>query len=140
MTISSWDDSLETGNELIDRQHHELVAFLDELKEVGATSDAEVLRMLDKVMDFTLEHFHAEEDLMTQVNYPPLPTRQMVEEHQEFKSYARLRVIEFRRGELLNVLPLQSFIEESLKVHEFGIDRLLADWMREQKGTSAAGA
>ena len=140
MTGSSWDESLATGNELIDRQHRELVALADELKDVQDAAEAEVLRVLDKVMYSTLDHFYSEEDLMTQVGYPPIPTQQMVEQHQEFKSYARLRVLEFRTGVMLSVLPLQAFLGELLKVHEFGMDRLLADWIREQNGPSASGA
>jgi len=136
MVTSSWDASLETGNELIDGQHRGLILFLDELQAMVGGSDSEVLRSLDKVMDFTLTHFHAEEDLMERVGYPPVPTRQMVDQHQEFKSYARLRVIEFRRDEMLSVAPLAAFIEDFLKVHEFGMDRLLADWIRAQNGTA----
>lgn len=137
MTVSTWDESLETGNELIDRQHRELIAFLDELQEVAADSESDVLRMLDKVMDFTIYHFHSEEELMALVKYPAVPTRLMTEQHQEFKSYARLRVLEFRAGDMVSVQPLASFIEEFLKVHEFGMDRLLADWIREHNEAPA---
>jgi hemerythrin len=140
MTGSSWDESLATGNKLIDGQHRELIALVDELKDVQDAAEAEVLRVLDKVMHSVLDHFYSEEDLMTQVGYPPIPTQRMVEQHQEFKSYGRLRVLEFRTGVMLSLLPLQAFLGEFLKVHEFGMDRLLADWIREQKGTSASGA
>jgi hemerythrin len=136
MVESSWDDSMATGNELIDRQHRELVGLLDELKSVEGGAEAEVLDALDEVMSRTFIHFHSEEDLMREVGYPPAKTTQMIEEHQEFKSYARLRVLEFRTGVMLSVLPLQSYLAEFLEEHEFGLDRLLADWIRARNGAN----
>jgi hemerythrin len=138
MTVSSWDESLETGNELIDSQHRELIAFVDRLKDVQAGSEAEILRALDDVMGFTLTHFIAEEELMKQVDYPPFPSEVMVQQHMAFTSYARHRVFEFRKGKMVSVLPLHAYLEEFLKWHEFGLDRTLADWIREQNVASAA--
>ena len=135
--VSSWDKSLETGNPLIDRQHRQLIALLDELKD-ECESDTEVLRMLDKVMDFTISHFLCEQELMTEANYPPDATKTMVDQHKELKAYVRLRVLEFRENETFDVVPFQSFMINHLKVHEFGLDRRLADWIRQQRETSQA--
>jgi hemerythrin len=140
MDGSGWDASLETGNEMIDLQHRELITLVDELKDAEGGAETEVLRVLDKVVFSTFHHFHSEEDLMTQVGYPPDQTSQMVEQHKEFKSYARLRVLEFRKGAMLSVLPLQAFLEEFLKIHEFGMDRALADWTRRRNGALAGEA
>lgn len=137
---STWDESLETGNELIDRQHREVVDLLDELQEIDTAPEADVLRVLDKLMDFTVFHFTSEEMLMAQVSYPAISTEQMVEQHREFKDYARLRILEFRTGEMQSVLPLHAFLDEWLKVHEFGMDILLAQWIRTQNGEAAAFA
>ena len=131
MIEAAWDASLETGNELIDSQHRELNAFVNELRAAGIKSDAEYLEVLDKVMDFALFHFDAEEKLMAQVGYPPYLKQEMVEEHKEFKSVARKCVLEFRQGDMSSVVPLQSFIEKFLKSHESGTDKKLADWIRD---------
>lgn len=130
MAMDSWDASLETGNELIDRQHRELIGFVDELKSLAEESKSDILVMLERLMDFAVTHFHAEESLMAQVDYPADATVEMTKQHNEFKSYARLRVLEYRRDGRLSILPLAEFVEEFLKGHEFGLDRLLADWIR----------
>ncbi len=135
--VSSWDESLETGNSIVDSQHLHLINLLDELKD-ELKSDSEVLRMLDEVMDFTIEHFLCEEELMTEVNYPPDATKTMVDQHKEFKAYVRLRVLEFRGAETFSVIPFQSFTVNFLKVHEFGLDRQLVDWINQQEETSRA--
>ena len=53
--------------------------------------------------------------------------------------YARLRVLEYRAGTLASVLPVRAFRANWLTVHEFGLGRLVAEFMRTQ-GSSAAPA
>ena len=131
---STWDTSLETGNELIDRQHREIGVLVDQLTGAQIESHQEVLRVLDKVIEFTLEHFVAEEMLMARVNYPVGLTREMTEQHDSFKSYMRLRVLEFRKAEPTPIAPLQAFLGDWLRSHESGLDRKLAEWIRRQAG------
>ncbi len=133
---SSWNESLETGNVFIDRQHYQLINLLDELK--GDLPLSSLLRMLDNLMNFTIEHFLSEEELMAEVNYPPDATKTMVDQHKEFKTYMRLRVLEFRRAKTFNITPFQSFVTNHLIVHEFGLDRQLANWITRQDKTSRA--
>lgn len=132
MEASSWDESLATGNELIDRQHRELVRLLDVMKESEGGGESEALKALDEVVHQTFVHFHAEEDLMAEVSYPPDLTQTMVDQHRDFKAYLRLRVLEFRTGVQLSILPLQQYLATFLTVHEFGFDRSLADWIRQR--------
>jgi hemerythrin len=136
----TWDPSYETGNEHIDQQHRQLLAIVDELESAeadGHDSRELILEVLGHVMDFTISHFAMEEDLMTKVDYPPAPRDEMIEQHDEFTAYARLRVLEFRRGELGSVLPLRAFLVEWLTFHEIGLDKLLADFIRANTRTPA---
>jgi hemerythrin-like metal-binding protein len=131
----TWDSSYETGDPSIDLQHRELLAIVDELEAAEAErhhSHEAILRVLGHVMDFALSHFLMEEELMVQVGYPSPAVEEMVEQHREFTSYSRLRVLEFRAGELGSVLPLQAFLADWLVVHEFGLDRYFADFLRER--------
>jgi hemerythrin-like metal-binding protein len=131
----TWDSSYETGDPSIDLQHRELLAIVHELEAAEAEvhhSHEAILRVLGHVMDFALSHFLMEEELMVQVGYPSPAFDEMVEQHREFTSYARLRVLEFRSGDLGSVLPLHAFLTDWLVVHEFGLDRLFADFLRER--------
>ncbi len=138
--VGSWDASLETGIEKIDRQHRqlfEIIKQLDELKD-EPKSDVVMRRMLDKLMDFTIAHFSLEEDLMTEVNYPPDPTKAMVDEHHDFKTYLQLRSAELREAGTFEIGSFLRFLEKFLKTHEFGLDRQLADWILQQNKISRA--
>jgi len=137
--MQTWDESLATGNELIDRQHREVVKLLDRLAEVQGGSEPEVLGALDQLIAFASLHFTAEEQLMEEVGYPSVLAEEMITQHRDFSAYARMRVLEFRRGETECVCQLHGFMDEWLKVHEFGLDRLLADWIRGRNGHHNAG-
>jgi ATP-dependent Clp protease ATP-binding subunit ClpA len=114
---------------------HLLLAIVDELESAEAHMKGSrdvILGVLDHVMAFTITHFIMEEQLMADVNYPSPACDEMILQHREFTAYARLRVLEFRKGELISVLPLQAFLAEWLTIHEFGLDKLLADFIRER--------
>jgi len=131
----NWDLSYETGHKEIDSQHRQLLALVQKLQSAEADSHDSrdvILGVLSHLMDFTVLHFAMEEGLMRQVEYPAPATEQMIEQHREFTSYARLRVLEFRKGEMPSILPLQRFLAEWLTLHEIGLDKLLADFIRER--------
>jgi hemerythrin len=130
-----WDDAYITGSDDIDRQHRELLHIVDELGTVEVETQGSrqaILGVLTHITDFAISHFLMEEDLMQRVAYPAAATESMVAQHREFTSYARMRVLEFRKGELISVRPLRAFLCEWLTLHEFGLDRVLADFIRER--------
>jgi len=134
----TWEAAFATGNAEIDQQHRQLLELVDDLESAEEESPQTLLRVLEHVMDFTHTHFLMEEVLMVDVGYPSPAREEMIAQHAEFTSYARLRVMEFRKGALVSVLPLQAFLAEWLTLHEFGLDRLLADFIRQQAQESAA--
>ncbi|MGO5051089.1 bacteriohemerythrin [Lachnospiraceae bacterium LCP25S3_G4] len=80
-----FDESLVTGNELIDTQHQELIARVNKLTtdcSVGKEKNVAV-QTLGYLMDYTEFHFHAEEELQEENGYPQLVAHQG--QHAEFK-------------------------------------------------------
>ncbi len=133
-----WDPSYETGNAAIDAEHRQLLSIVDQLE----TSDVDthqsrdvIIGVLSHCMDSTLAHFIMEEQLMVEVGYPDAQRREMIEQHRGFTHYARLRVLEFRTGGPSSVLTLQTFLADWLIIHEFGLDKQFAEFMREQAGS-----
>lgn len=134
MNGPTWDDSMKTGDTHIDEQHQRVLGLIDKLEAAETQTHSPALTLyaiLDELMAFTDTHFIAEEHLMRRVEYPPIPTEEMLAQHGEFKNYARLRVLEFRHAGDVSVLPLLSYLTEWLVTHEFGLDRKLVDWIRE---------
>ncbi|MDR1429865.1 MAG: hemerythrin family protein [Spirochaetaceae bacterium] len=67
-----WDSSLETGHEMIDKQHKQLVAALNNLLEAcrNGTGKEELAKTLDFMTGYTIKHFADEEKLQKQYQYP----------------------------------------------------------------------
>ena len=80
-----FDNSLVTGNEMIDGQHKELIAKIDKLvtccQEGGEKMQA--IKMLDYLAEYTDFHFSAEEKLQEEVSYPAIEGHKA--KHEEFK-------------------------------------------------------
>ena len=83
---AEFDETLVTGNELIDSQHQELISrikqFVDSCEDGGGKIKA--IQMLDYLADYTNFHFSAEEKLQKDVGYPGLAEHQ--KKHEEFKN------------------------------------------------------
>lgn len=80
-----WDSRLETGIEKIDEQHKELFNRIDQLELAiyKGLAAVELVRLLEYLESYMIEHFELEETLMLNCEYPEFArhTRQ----HEEFK-------------------------------------------------------
>ena len=127
-----FDKSLETGNELIDSQHRELIARVNKLTEecaVGKEKNVAV-QTLDFLMDYTVIHFADEEKLQAEHNYSLLD--QHKEQHAAFvKAVDELReMLEEEEG------PSEAFVEavkknvvDWLVIHIQGWDKKVAEFV-----------
>ena len=128
---AEFDESLVTGNEMIDGQHKELIQkindLLDSCEENGGKAAA--VRMLNFLADYTEFHFQAEEKLQEEIAYPGIEEHK--KKHEEF-----IRTVE----ELHEMLeeeegPSEAFVEqvnknviEWLYGHIKSFDRSVAEY------------
>lgn len=121
MAYMQWTDDLATGIQVIDEQHKRIVDYINELHRVRETGNSsEVHQVLEGLLDYTITHFHFEEELQQKANYPFLRAHQRV--HEIFMK----RVAAFREransGE--DVVPeLLSMLKVWLSSHIKGDDR-----------------
>jgi len=68
----TWSDELATGNEKIDEQHKTIFKITNSFieKYIQGESKASLGEMLDFLINYTVEHFNYEEELMTEHDYP----------------------------------------------------------------------
>lgn len=65
-----WSDDLNTGISVIDKQHHRIVQYINDLDDVSASHDRDQLgHVLQELVDYTLSHFAFEESLMEEAGY-----------------------------------------------------------------------
>jgi hemerythrin len=125
MAYLHWSSDLETGIEVIDKQHQRIVDYLNELNDANDSGDREATNhVLGELVDYTLTHFAFEEELQEKAGYPFLKAHKRV--HEIFTK----RIAEFQKraanGE--NVAPeLLSMLKIWLVNHIKGDDADYAD-------------
>ncbi len=66
----NWSVDLDTGIEVIDHQHRQIVDFINQLEVVNTTHDkAKLKEVVDACVDYTLSHFAFEESLQEEAGY-----------------------------------------------------------------------
>lgn len=135
-----FDDSLVTGNEMIDTQHKELIERINKLLilcENEKPMKREAVETLDYLCDYTEFHFGQEEKLQEEIQYPGLAEHK--KKHEELRQVVQdlKEMLEEQEG------PTNEFVEKVnenvtkwLYHHIKGFDRSVAEYrfMRENEG------
>jgi hemerythrin len=126
------DPILLTGVDDIDAQHRELFARIGTVLEASRDkrSREEVVRTLEFLGSYVVQHFAAEERTMATAGYPGLESHQR--EHRQL-----VKEVEILRHELKSEGPSSRFairvgnrITDTLREHIYRADRLMAEWLR----------
>lgn len=128
-----FDDSLKTGNELIDSQHQELIARVNKLTDALATTKEKTVAVqtLDFLMDYTEFHFAAEEKLQEEKGYPELAAHKEI--HKSFvQAVDDLRsMLEEEEGPSdAFVAAVNKNVVDWLKNHIQGCDKKVAEFVK----------
>ena len=80
-----WDSGLEIGIELIDEQHKELFSRIDQLELAIYKGKAsfELIKLMEYLESYVIEHFEVEEKLMIDARYPDFAKH--ANQHNEFR-------------------------------------------------------
>jgi hemerythrin len=132
MAYLHWSSDLDTGIDVIDKQHRRIVDYLNELNSANEVGDSKATgHVLQELVDYTLTHFAFEEELQERAAYPFLKAHKRV--HEIFTK----RVGEFlkraEKGE--NVTPeLLSMLKIWLVNHIKGDDADYAECVKQNLG------
>ncbi len=130
------DPILLTGVDEIDAQHREIFARVSALLEAtrNRRSKDEVLRLVEYLGAYTVDHFAAEEREMARSGYPRAEGHRL--EHRQF-----VKELEVLRHELATEGPTALFVirvgnrvTEWLREHIYRTDRVLGEWLRAHPG------
>lgn len=132
MSDIQWKLSYQTGHPLIDHQHEGLIRLMSELDDAiqQPASDEEIWRRLEELALRVREHFHCEEKLMQQQEYPLLAEHRL-SHHQILHEGARIYKA-CRRGEtpLDEILP--HYLRQWAAHHIVEDDAKLAAFLQQQ--------
>ncbi|MCX6080623.1 MAG: bacteriohemerythrin [Chloroflexi bacterium] len=117
MSIMSWSESYSVGSLGIDAQHKKLFDLVNELHDAMSQGKGkEILgATLDKLVNYSKEHFAIEEKMLANVNYPDLPTQKL--EHAAFIQKVFELQTQYRSGKVALTLPVMEFLKDWLVNH-----------------------
>ncbi len=129
MEIFPWNEHLNTGFEIIDNQHRQLVAILNSLARHVAYGhdDAPLAELIQSLVAYAEYHFQTEEAIWAEY----IPEAALVEQHQRthrsfFESVNELALQQQTSAVPNAVLVLFEFITRWLSFHILDCDRRLA--------------
>ena len=135
---AEFDNSLVTGNEMIDGQHKELIGKINKLVDCCEQGGGklEAIKMLDYLSDYTEFHFEDEESLMERIHYPKLDIQRRA--HSAFIE----RLVGINLSELDDMddnqqeylLELMAFLQNWLINHILKADKLIGEYQRKLEG------
>ena len=119
MPLLTWDDKFSVDVQSIDKQHQKLFAMLNELYDAMTQGKGSQLApaILERLIDYTQEHFAAEEALMKQACYPDFASHKA--EHEKLKAEVEkmLKDAEGASGLSMLSMPLLDFLRNWLRTH-----------------------
>ncbi|MGF6147359.1 McHr [Kingella potus] len=109
-----WTSDLDTGIEQVDEQHKILVQYINEMHDAHVAGNREAVgQALDHLIEYTVQHFSDEEDLLKMAEYPLVDAHHRV--HENFVNKVQTYKGRFDNGddvsqELLDILETWLFM------------------------------
>jgi hemerythrin len=132
-----WTECYRVNIALLDQQHQQMIDTVNELDQALRTGEGKsvVDAVLDKLVEYALVHFTAEERLMQQHDFPGLSTHQM--QHEMFRQKIGTYLEDQKAGKP-GVLVSPLFMQEWMKQHLFN-DRPAIERFSECAGCALTG-
>ncbi|KAF0102562.1 MAG: histidine kinase [bacterium] len=130
MSFMVWSYEMETGIDIVDRQHRGLVDMLNRAAPVLAQASQESLQearpLLDGLLDYAATHFRTEEEMMARLGMDPRARVHHHASHAQFAAQVSDMVKAFSQGAGVTGDRILSFLASWLVLHILGEDQAMA--------------
>ena len=123
MALINWNDNLSVKVTEFDEQHKQLFGMVNDLHSaMGAGKSREIMgSVLTGLIDYTVNHFAAEEKLMQKHGYPGFARHKA--EHDVLKKQVGDTMSKFKEGKSVVTIELMNFLKDWLTKHIQGTDK-----------------
>ena len=130
MSVIEWNEELETGNDVVDDQHKEIIGMVNKLHEaiISRESNEVLFETLEALAKYTEKHFLTEEGFMRDHEYPGLEQHQI--KHNELNQQAAQIIEDYRSGKYMLSLALSSFLGSWVRHHIFEEDMEMVQFIK----------
>jgi len=132
MALLTWNSSYSVGVKTLDRQHTVLFNILNDLHAAMMKGQAQNVAgpLLRELVQYTCEHFAAEEAMMAVSDYPGLIRH--CTQHQDLIQQVQEYVAKFEKGESTVNTQSLSFLRDWLTNHIQRADKNYGPWLNER--------
>ncbi|MDR2924576.1 MAG: bacteriohemerythrin [Azoarcus sp.] len=130
MPFMAWSDEFVLGIASIDEQHRWLVDTTNRLHDEFASDSLrheELRETLEKLVDYTVNHFIVEEDLFNRYGYPEEEAHRR--RHDEFSRHVLELLLKFEKGERVSGDVLE-FLQTWLLKHILKEDKAYVPFLK----------
>jgi hemerythrin len=138
MAAITWKDDYSVGVGMMDNQHKQLFALINQLYEAmqkSATDDV-MKTILPGLLNYTKIHFAAEEKLIAQADYPELEAHQAY--HRQFTAKVAETIEKCNRTGIVPTVSLVTFLKDWLSNHILVKDKHYGVYINSKKTVGAA--
>lgn len=130
MSYFVWKDEYSVGVDEIDFQHKKLISIISELHSamIEGKSDSVIDDVLEKMRDYTKEHFSTEEGYMLKADYG-----QYIEHksrHEKFIQKTETLVYDMKAKKKFISIDIMDFLRNWLSAHILGDDMKYKDCLK----------
>ena len=117
MALLTWNNKFSVGVQSLDDQHKRLIGILNELHAAMMKGQAQSVAgpLLDKLLNYALEHFSTEERMMSDAKFAGLAQHRA--SHQELAGNVGDYVVRYRKGDSAMYVQLLNFLRDWLTNH-----------------------
>jgi hemerythrin len=129
MPLITWSNEFSVGVKSLDSQHINLFNILNELHEAMKNGNDQVVcgPLLHKLLDYTREHFAAEEKILEAMRYPDL-ARQRAQHNAMTVRVAEFITV-YKMGKRPVSVELLFFLSDWLRKHILQEDKEYSVWL-----------
>jgi hemerythrin-like metal-binding protein len=132
-----WNEEFAVGVESIDREHRALFELFNDLHSSILRGETHSLtaEKLERLVQYTEEHFADEERLMAESGYPKL--EEHCRSHRALTEQVQGMMDDLKRSQSVMNLPALKFLNEWVTLHILREDRSYVPWMQKVAETEA---
>lgn len=131
MPMLQWNQELSINIAEVDAQHSTLVDMVNNLYDsmTAGSDEAVLLNTVNRMANYTVEHFSTEERHMEKYNDPGMPAHK--EEHRDFVEKVLQVEEDLKSGRVVLSMDILNFLSSWLVTHINGTDKKMGAFLVE---------
>jgi hemerythrin-like metal-binding protein len=131
MALMTFGQNFSVGVQAVDGQHKVLFDIINDLHAAMMKGQAQSMTgpLLKKLIEYTRNHFSAEEAMMASAKYPGIDAHKI--KHRDLVKQVEDYSARFEKGEITLNLHLLNFLRDWLTNHIQKVDKEYGPWLNE---------